>query len=138
MNKWKWYGHAAHFICGRWCRFHLATKVGKYLVSTIGEFVPQEGSMKVLAKCRNVDLYSLKGDNLEREFIKRFGFEEIGCGRKYETMVFHAGQECKESGCMCGLPSVASSELDFLGYNTAGDAASGHMKLCLKWSKKNE
>lgn len=43
-NEWEWFGNAAHFICGRWCRFHLATKVGKYLISTVGEYVSPRNS----------------------------------------------------------------------------------------------
>jgi hypothetical protein len=44
VHNWKWFGSAAHFICGRWCRFHLATQVGRYLISTVGEFVhPRHG-----------------------------------------------------------------------------------------------
>lgn len=39
-KDWKWYGSASHLIVGNDCRFHLATKVGPWLVSTVGEYLP--------------------------------------------------------------------------------------------------
>ena len=40
-SGWKWYGFAGHFICGSRCQYHLATNINnKYLVSTVGKFVP--------------------------------------------------------------------------------------------------
>lgn len=73
----------------------------------------------------------------DADYMKKIGFDEIGYGRKYETMVFHAGEACSSKECNCGLPELAdASELDMLGYNTAGEARKGHMKLCQKWSKK--
>ena len=38
-EDWKWFGSPGHYICSRWCRFHLCTLVGQYIVSTIGEYV---------------------------------------------------------------------------------------------------
>ncbi|MGD0968648.1 MAG: hypothetical protein ABR949_10205 [Candidatus Aquilonibacter sp.] len=106
-SEWKWYGHVAHFICGARCRFHLATEIGKYLVSTVGEMPPTR------------DAYS---DT----------FEDIGLGRKYETMVFEVGGHCVEAECgQCGLPHPDSySELDADGYNDAGAATRGHYAMC--------
>lgn len=40
MNNWKWFGVAGHFICADKCRFHLHTHVGKYCISTVGEYYP--------------------------------------------------------------------------------------------------
>lgn len=123
-EKWEWFGHAAHFICGRWCRFHMATKVGKYLVSTVGLYVHPRNSGA--------------GEQSEIAWQKKNpNGEKIGCDRFYETMVFTVGLRCKSKECGCGLPSLGDcSNLDFLGYKTAGDARRGHMKLCQKWSKK--
>src|SRR5919106_127620 len=50
MTELKWFGHAAHFICGRWCRFHLATQVGDYLVSTVGEYWPEHDVREIHAQ----------------------------------------------------------------------------------------
>jgi len=78
MNRWKWFGSSAHFICGRWCRFHLATLVGKYLISTVGEFVHPRNSGG--------------SEEVESKWLaKNFPGKDIGINTKYETMVFHAG-----------------------------------------------
>lgn len=114
VARWKWFGHAAHFICGHRCRFHLATKVGSYLVSTVGElpkFSPNDPDSSG-------------------------PFETIGSGRTYETMVFKAGAPCKSKGCGCGLPEISGSELDFKAYNDAASATVGHLQLCRKWARK--
>lgn len=50
--------------------------------------------------------------------------------------VFKAGKACAAKGCGCGLPSINGMELDFAGYNDAGSATKGHMKLVKKWSRK--
>lgn len=140
MKNWKWFGHAGHFICADKCRFHLTTKVGKYLVSTIGEWWPERGSREIHARVYDADWLAknvhLKGNEFDFAYMKKFGFETIGFDRKYETMVFLAGEPCKIKECGCGLPKILGSELDFDGYNNAGDAASGHLKMCKKWSKR--
>jgi hypothetical protein len=67
--------------------------------------------------------------------------DDIGCNRKYETMVFKAGEICTAEGCFCGLPATNGQELDFRGYNTASDANAGHLELCRIWAteaKQNE
>lgn len=38
MSKWKWYGYPCHFVGGKNCIYHLATKVGEFLISTIGDY----------------------------------------------------------------------------------------------------
>lgn len=60
---WKWYGFACHFFGGRNCGYHLATRIGKYLISTVGAYRP-------------------KSDGKE---------EEVGINRLFETMVFECG-----------------------------------------------
>jgi len=61
-NEWIWMPHAAHFICGNACQFKLATYVGKYIVSTVGDYPD-----------------SITGK-----------FTNIGANRMFETMVFKA------------------------------------------------
>lgn len=121
QDKWKWYGTVGHFICGQWCRFHLTTKVGPWLISTLGEYVhPRHGMGSELK---------------EAEWLSaNFPGENIGCDRKYETMVFVAGKPC---GCGCGLPTTDGNEKHFKGYNDAKSAREGHMKLCRKFAKKS-
>ncbi len=129
INKaeWEWLGNAGHFICGRWCRFNLCTKVGKYLVATVGEYVHTR--------------HSGGGEQKEREWLdKNWPGEDIGCGRKYETMVFVAGKRCDSEECGYGMPVISGEEQDADVYNRRGDAAKGHLAMCEKWAnhKTNE
>lgn len=116
-SEWKWFGDPGHFICGRWCRFHLCTLIGKYLVSTVGAYVhPARSGGK---------------EKIEAEWLKdNWPGEDIGFGRKYETMVFLAGEPCSQEGCNCGLPQISGGELDLRGANTPGEATAYHMELC--------
>lgn len=118
-TSFEWFGSAGHFICGRWCRFHLTTKVGPWLVSTVGEYVhPRHG---------------MGSEQREAEWLKdNWPGEDIGCDRKYETMVFKAGERCE---CGCGLPTIEGSEVDFAGYNDAKSANEGHLRLCDKYAE---
>lgn len=59
-DKWTWFGQAGHFCAADKCRFHLHTHVGKYCVSTVGEYFPGEATEP----------------------------EQLGLDRLYETMVF--------------------------------------------------
>lgn len=107
-DKWIWMPHAGHFIAASNCSFRLNTYVGGYIVSTIGEYVPRSG------------------------VTGGAEFEEIGCDRLYETMVFKSrksGYKC------CPFEMKNCSEIDFKGYKTSKEAMKGHYKLCKKWSK---
>ena len=118
-TDWKWFGNAGHLCVSQWCRFHLATQIGPWFVSTVGEYVhPRHG----------------KGsDQAESEWLKNNGpGEDIGCDRKYETMVFKAGKPCE---CGCGMPVPKDfTELDSNGYNDAASATKGHMAMCDKYA----
>jgi len=120
-NNWKWFGSPGHFNGGAWCRFHLCTQVGKYVISTVGEYVHPRHS-----KGNEEDDTKWSDDN--------FPGEDIGVDRKYETMVFLAGKPCDWEKCMCGKPEILGQELDSQGYNIASEATSGHMELCKKWA----
>lgn len=103
MNNWEWFGSAGHFCAADSCLFHLTTKVGDYLVSTVGDYYP-----------RGV-----------------FGEPEtIGLERLFETMVFKCDGVCE---CGCGMPKFSDLEVDMEGYNTRAEANAGHIKLCEKW-----
>jgi len=110
-GRWQWFGLPGHFIGGNKCRFHLCTRVGKYLVSTVGDYYDSNG---------------------ERQ--------EIGLGRFFETMVFRCGKACIEPSCNCLMPTLKDPgrELDFQGYKTAGEAQLGHMLTCIRWSGKGQ
>lgn len=103
--KWEWFGTAGHLCVSNWCRFHLTTQVGNFLVSTVGEYFPPHAT--------------------ERDCPKKP--TEIGCGRTYETMVFAAGEPC---GCGCGLPTISGAEIEADSYNDAAAATAGHNAMC--------
>lgn len=123
--------HPGHFICASDCRFHLNTYVGGYIVSTVGELLPDSGSWDIYAKTKNIVLEGM-GDARRADFINRVGYVDIGYDRKYETMVFKAMKSTR----ICCPWKMTADEQDFLGYNDADAAFKGHMKLCLKWSKR--
>ena len=118
-STWRWFGTPGHFICARWCRFHLCTKVGRFLVSTVGEYL-------------HPYVLGARNEAEEAEYLRKNGYMKIGRARKYETMVFRAGKRCS---CGCGLPRIAGPELITLPANTAKDASANHYAACLKWSK---
>ena len=136
-ENWVWMPHPGHFICAKDCRFRLNTYVGGYIVSTVGELWPERASREIHAKIHDPKWLEenkhLKGDNFDYAYMRKFGYEDIGCERKYETMVFKAKRT--EHKC-CPWQMKAGNELDFEGYNDADSAYLGHMKMCVKWSKK--
>lgn len=135
-DKWVWMPHPAHFICARDCRFHLSTYVGGYIVSTVGELEPDMAIREIEATVRGIKLEG-RGDARRYDAMKKLGWEDIGLNRTYETMVFRANKEPdKETGKCCPWRINVSQEVDMEGYNNAGDAFSGHMRLCQKWAKK--
>lgn len=124
--------HPGHFICARDCKFFLNTYVGGYIVSTVGELWPDSQVRKINASTRGMKIEGI-GDYWDADYMKKIGFEEIGFGRLYETMVFKAK---KSKDACCPWRMTDGSNLDFDSYNEAGDAFKCHMKMCKKWSKK--
>lgn len=43
-ESWKWYGYAGHLIVAARCAYHLCTRVGDVLVSTVGDYDRRPGS----------------------------------------------------------------------------------------------
>jgi hypothetical protein len=136
MSKqdWTWMGHAAHFICASNCIFHMATHVGPkdagYIVSTVGEYLPDESVRDIIAGTRGIVLQG-RGDVRRADFLKKCGYEDIGCNRKYETFVFKAGPSDKCPSC--AFAPVDWSEIDALGANDSGEAHANHVALCEKY-----
>lgn len=123
QSDWQWFGDPGHFLCARWCRYHLCTLIGKYLVSSVGAYVhPCHSGGREATEAKWL------ADN--------WPGEDIGNGRKYETMVFLAGERCTAEGCDCGLPQITGSEILSAGYNTPGDANAGHLELCNRVAKE--
>lgn len=143
-SKWKWFGHVGHLCVGRDCEFHLCTQVGKYLVSTLGDYWPERPVREIHAQIHDPKWFEenrhLRGDSFDVAYMQRFGYQAIGAGENslYETLVFHAGPPCSDVHCgSCGLPRpVDWSEVDGRRYKTAAEATKGHYDLCEKWSKK--
>lgn len=135
-EKWGWFGSPGHFICSQDCRFHMCTKVGDYLVSTVGEYFPDNDVREIIAKSRGINLAG-KGDARRASYMKQIGYETIGLDRTYETVVFLAGPPCAKKGCGCGMPLPDDyTELDFDGYNDPGAATKGHREMCSKWANQ--
>lgn len=108
MSEWRWFGMPGHFIGADSCRFRLCTAVGKWLVSTVGDYHPPSRTTRT----------------------------EIGLDRFYETMVWRAGGPCVADGCCCLQPSLEGDELDMAGYQTGFEAQAGHLAMCRKWAEK--
>ena len=106
----EWYGGASHFICGPWCRFHLATIVGahgqRFLVSTVGEYFRRTGMSE------------------SDEKLETVGYRHPNDDAFYETMVFPVGDvRCSAPDCNCGQPEAeAWRELACERYALRGDA----------------
>lgn len=135
-DKWIWMPHAGHFILGSCCRFHLSTYVNGYIVSTVGELWNERGVREIHAGVFDRIWLTanrhLRGDYFDHAYFKRFGYEEIGCDRKYETMVFKA----KKSKQKCCPYQMTTGEKDFQGYNSPEGAYLGHLKMCRKYNNK--
>lgn len=131
-SRWVWMPHPGHFICSQNCKFILNTYVGKYIVSTVGEYVPDSSVREILAESREITLVG-KGDARLADYMEKVGYETVGLDRKYETMVFHAKES--DDKC-CPFRMKSSGDIDFAGYNESEEAFKGHYKMCLKWSKK--
>lgn len=136
-SKWVWMPHPGHFICCMSCQFILNTYVGKYIVSTVGEYWAERAVREIHAETYDkewlVENKHLRGDNFDRAYMEKFGYQTVGYDRLYETMVFKAKKSKYEC---CPWEQVGGKDIDFAGYNDAGDAYKGHLKMCEKWSKK--
>lgn len=133
-DQWTWMPHPAHFICARDCKFFLATEVGGYIVSTVGEYLPDSRVREIFAKCRMVKVDGM-GDAWDRDYMDKIGYEALSLPDwLYETMVFPSVDmpetECK--GCLFKIES--GNNLDGDMYKTPEDAFKGHMALCEKWA----
>ena len=99
VEEWEWFGFAGH-LCADRCRFHMLTRVGDYLVSTVGAFWPNKNDDEMT---------------------------QIDDGRNYETCLFKAGPMCD---CGCGQPSIEGLEIDSRGSMNAVSSRDQHMEMC--------
>lgn len=119
VEQWKWFGHAGHLFVSYDCRFHLATQVGQFWISTVGEYRPEYAGY-------NSDNYELdkgKGIGIMWKSAEDKDYRDA----IFETMVFPITGKHE-----CGCPEWSPGEIDMDRYLTHTDAQRGHMELCLK------
>lgn len=137
MKDWIFMPHAGHLIVGKDCVYHLNTFVNGYIVSTVGEWWPDRIPREIHAKVYDPTWFlankHLGVQNFDFEYMKKFGFMEIGANRTYETLVFTAKKD--RSKC-CPYVAADWSELDMSAYNDPDSATIGHYKTCHTWAKK--
>lgn len=134
-KDWVWMGHPAHFICAQDCRFFMSTKVGKFIVSTVGEYLPDENIREIYAQTRNKPLVG-RGDARRVDYMKKIGFESLHLDDwKYETMVFDAVPRVEKNNCCPWKIDVQKNHAE-KWYKTAEEAHRGHYKLCNEFALK--
>lgn len=105
-DGWKWYGYAGHFVGGKSCSYHLCTRVGAFLISTVGDYRP-------LSKYGERETLGAADDSW------------------FETFVFNCLGEADS-----GDPILASwSEIDSERYSLSIEAERGHYRYCEKYAE---
>lgn len=135
-EQWVWMPHPGHFVGAFDCRFRLNTRIGNYIISTIGELFPDAPVREIYAQLRGIVLKG-EGDDRKADYMDKIGYEEIGYQRKYETMVFKA-ERSEEYECCPWVIVVNELEKETDVYNSPDDASKGHMKMCMKYALENE
>lgn len=49
QSEWVWYGYAGHLCIGSRCAYHMSTRIGRYLISTVGDFKPDGKTRETLS-----------------------------------------------------------------------------------------
>lgn len=108
VSEWKWYGYAGHFIGGSKCAFHLSTRIGGYLISTVGDYRPRGSDQK----------------------------ETIGAGPDafFETFVF----KCDGEEASGDPNIAEWCEIDSERYATSIEAERGHYRFCEQYASKGD
>ena len=106
-KDWKWCGYAGHFIAARWCVFHLTTRVGDFIISTLGDYRP----------C---------SEKHERDTLG------AGPDDLYEVMVCPVA---REGECPVGHPATWELALQER-FATSEEAERRHMELCWEFAAK--
>jgi hypothetical protein len=156
-QDWIWMPHAGHLCVSNKCRFHLNTYVNGFIVSTVGEYWPDQIVRRIFVEAERkfesltlntnnqivpkyskeviIKLLTLKGDDFDDAYMELFGYSEIGHNRLYETMVFNAKPSDEEDGMCCPYRMLTPECLFMEGYNEAKDAYEGHIAMCEKMNK---
>lgn len=134
-ENWTWMPHVDSII-GDDCQFRLCTYVNGYLITTIGEYLPERNILKSIHPLDN-KLQTLKGDEFDRYFLSKYGYEKIAMGHLYQTQVFIAQKRVEEEDQCCTHHRVKGEYcIESNGYAYAVSATVGHMNLCLEYDKK--
>lgn len=112
QDRWEWFGYAGHLCVAHYCRFHLCTRVGQYLISSVGDYYPPHSESR----------------------------ETIGAGEDsfYETYVFKIVGVCTAEGCGCGMPTTDGHEIEGIRSGTPGETQAIHLQMCRKYAKRKE
>ncbi len=83
--KWEWDGHAGHFIGASRCLFRLNTRVGRYRISTVGDWFPARA-----ADADEPEALAMNGATHETQVfeVDEFG-ERLELGMTAETLYYH-------------------------------------------------
>jgi hypothetical protein len=140
MNRedWIWMAHPGHYRWADFCRFRLCTYVGNYIVSSVGEYLPnftEDNLDKVnmidsligLAKIRKE--YSDDDSDIPGNSYEKL----VGSSYLYETIVFKSLENTSE--CKCCIAICDDEEIEKNEYNTQELAFAGHYELCEKYCK---
>lgn len=112
IEKWVWYGHAVHLIVASACRFHLCTRIGGVIVSSVGDYYPPGGVRETIGS----------GEN---DFFETF------------VMNIVSGPGCTDPECGCAMPYLDFSNIvDSVRTGSARECMRAHMRLCRKYAKK--
>ena len=83
-SEWLWSGYAAHLTVSDCCLWHMTTRVGNFIVSSVGHFRPTpESAMEPLANWKD-GFYEVNVFNAPEKGWEIEDFEEIFSGR-YKT-----------------------------------------------------
>ena len=85
----KWYGYAGHLCVAHDCAYHLCTRIGGYLISTVGHYIPRlSDSMTTIGSGENdyFETYAFvcSGEDEDGNPILTNGYSEID-GERYAT-----------------------------------------------------
>lgn len=111
MSKRVELGCPGHFIGVSSCRYRRHTQVGKFRVSTVGDYFPESLGIRTT----------------------------LGFGQKdwFETMVFETRAMPDGNNDGCGCRAVKSmNSVEMKRYATAGAAQEGHERMVAKYARK--
>ncbi len=109
-SEWVWYGYAGHFINSKACVYHLSTRIGSFLISTLGDYRPR--------------------DNDKYQMVEMTGVPDSF----FETMVFRCkGEDDDGNPYLINLNAIEAEH-----YPKSLLAEKGHRRICEKYASLGE